>query len=255
MFAAGFWQLEKGVENGMAESEKTALASTPRPQLEAQLAAGQEILECYRLLAKTGDNIVGELIRGHETFYQWNHYPDGDAYDGETHSQYYYHSHREDREEHGHFHVFLRPKGMPAGIRPAPLPDFEAPEDSNGALSHLIAISMDAYGFPTSLFTTNRWVTGEAWYVAKDVCQMIARFEMDQARPSWPVNRWVTAMVRLFQREIFDLIAQRDLAVEAWEKQHPDRNVYEDRELETTSEMDISVDDKLRQLETVLAQQ
>lgn len=228
------------------------LASIPRSELEVQLAAGHEIAECYRLLAKTGDNIVGELIRGRETFFQWNHYPEGDAYDGETHSQYYYHAHREDREEHGHFHVFLRPKGMPKGINPVPLPDFEPPEDVNAALSHLIAISMDAYGYPTSLFTTNRWVTGEAWYRAEDVCQMIGFFQMDQARPSWAVNRWITAMLRLFQPEIFDLVSRRDLAVAAWEKQHCDRNVYEDRELEITVEMEISVEDKLRQLEALL---
>ena len=128
-----------------------------RPKLEAMLTAGHEILECYRLLTKTGDNVVGELIRGHETFYEWNHYPEGDAYDPETHSQYYYHAHREDREEHGHFHTFLRPKGMPSDIRPALLADFEPPEGDNAALSHLIAISMDAHGYPTGLFTTNRW--------------------------------------------------------------------------------------------------
>lgn len=224
----------------------------PRPKLEAMLTAGHEILECYRLLTKTGDNVVGELIRGHETFYEWNHYPEGDAYDPETHSQYYYHAHREDREEHGHFHTFLRPKGMPSDIRPAPLADFEPPEGDNAALSHLIAISMDAHGYPTGLFTTNRWVTGEVWYAAEDVCRMVEIFEMDQARPSWPVNRWITAMLQLFQPEIFDLLSRRDAAVKAWEGKHPDRNTYEDREFEITSEINISVEDKLRQLEAML---
>ncbi len=223
-----------------------------RSKLEAMLTAGHEILECYRLLTKTGDNVVGELIRGHETFYEWNHYPEGDAYDPETHSQYYYHAHREDREEHGHFHTFLRPKGMPSDIRPALLADFEPPEGDNAALSHLIAISMDAHGYPTGLFTTNRWVTGEVWYAAKDVCRMVEIFDMDQARPSWPVNRWVTAMLRLFQPEIFDLLSRRDAAVKAWEEKHPDRNVYEDREFEVASEIDISVEGKLRQLEAML---
>lgn len=222
------------------------------PKLEAMLMAGQEILECYRLLTKTGDNVVGELIRGHETFYERNHYPEGDVYDPKTHSQYYYHAHRDDREEHGHFHTFLRPKGMPSDIRPVPLADFKPHEGGNAALSHLIAISMDVHGYPTGLFTTNRWVTGEVWYAEKDVCRMVEIFEMNQAYPSWPVNRWVTAMLQLFQTEIFDLLSQRDAAVKAWEQSHPDRNIYEDRELEVTSEIDISVDDKLYQLETLL---
>lgn len=224
----------------------------PRPKLEAMLAAGQDILECCRLLDKTGDNVVGELLRGHETFYEWNHYPKGDAYDSETHSQYYYHAHRQDREEHGHFHTFLRPKGMPLDVRPALLADFEPPEGDNAALSHLIAISMDVYGDPIALFTTNRWVTGEVWYGAKDVCRLVERFEMDQAHPSWPVNRWITGMLRLFQMEIFDLLLCRDAAIEAWQQKHPDRNVYEDREFEIASEINISVEDKMRELERML---
>jgi len=230
----------------------TDLAAISHPKLKAQWTAGREVLECYRLLAKTGDNVVGELIRGHKTFYQWDHYPEGDAYDGETHSQYYYHAHREGQDEHGHFHVFLRPKGMPPGIRPMPVPDFEPPADGNAALSHLIAISMDAFGHPSCLFTANRWVTGETWYAGEDVCRMVACFKMDQARPSLLVNRWITAMLKFFEPEICDLIARRDLSVEAWKKQHPDGNVFEDRELETTSEIEISVDDKLRQLEAIL---
>ncbi len=215
-------------------------------------AAGREVLEYHRLLDKTDDNIVGELLRGQGTFYQWNHYPEGDAFDAETHSQYYYHAHRGDREEHGHFHIFLRPQGMPAGIRPAPLSDLALPEGENAALSHLVAIAMDDYGYPISLFTTNRWVTGEVWYAAKDVCRMVKVFEMDQARPSLLVNRWITAMLRFFEMEIFDLVARRDVSVRAWQEKYPDRNVYEDRALEITSEMPISVEDRLRQIEEML---
>ena len=111
---------------------------------------------------------------------------------------------------------------------------------------------MDAHGYPTGLFTTNRWVTGEVWYAAEDVCRMVEIFEMDQARPSWPGNRWITAMLQLFQPEIFDLLSRRDAAVKAWEGKHPDRNTYEDREFEITSEINISVEDKLRQLEAML---
>lgn len=231
----------------------TDLAAIVRSRLEAQWTAGHEVLECTRHLAMTGDNIVGELIRGYKIFSQWDHYPEGDAYDGKTYSQYYYHAHREDTDAHGHFHIFLRPKGMPPGIRPMPFPGFEPPADRNDALSHLIAISMDACGCPIGLFTTNRWVTGETWYAAKDVRRMLACFEMGQARPSILVNRWITAMLRLFQPEIHDLIARRDLSIAAWEKQHPDGNVFEDQALDVTSEIRISVDDKMRQLEAQLA--
>ena len=76
----------------------------PRESLEPMLAAGDEILECYRVLAKTGDNIVGELLRHQGTFYEWNHYPKGDIFDHATHSQYFYHAHVKGQRkgEHGH---------------------------------------------------------------------------------------------------------------------------------------------------------
>ena len=99
---------------------------------------------------------------------------------------------------------------MPSGISPAPLPDYAPPGDANDALSHLVAISMDKYGLPIKLFTTNRWVTGETWYRAPDVVAMLDRFEMDLAQPSWPVNRWLTAMVRLFRPQIASLLDERD---------------------------------------------
>ena len=40
------------------------------------------------------------------------------------------------------------------------------------AISHLIAISMDAWGDPIGLFATNRWVTDETWYPAEMVIAM-----------------------------------------------------------------------------------
>ncbi len=82
----------------------------PRESLEPMLAAGEEIQECYRVLAKTGDNIVGELLRHQGTFYEWNHYPKGDIFDHATHSQYFYHAHVKGQRkgEYGHFHTFLR---------------------------------------------------------------------------------------------------------------------------------------------------
>ena len=98
----------------------------PREGLERMRAAGEEIRKCYRVLDKAGLNIVGEILRGQGTFYENEHYPADDVFDGETHSQYYYHAHRGPMAEHGHFHTFLRAAGMPApspGRRvPAPCP-------------------------------------------------------------------------------------------------------------------------------------
>ncbi|MCP4328537.1 MAG: hypothetical protein GY791_08900 [Alphaproteobacteria bacterium] len=216
-----------------------------KAELERMAVAGEEVVDCIRVLAKSGDNIVGELLRHEGEFLQWDHYPPGDVYDRDSASQYYYHSHPPEERpgEHGHFHTFIRPKGMPDDIKPAMVPDFEAPEDANDALSHLIAISMNNYGLPISLFTTNRWVTGEIWYTASDVTRLLDCFEIDLVNPgTWPVNCWLTGMVQLFRPQIADLVRQRDAAVAAWTPKDPKKSVYEDRTLEITSKTAVSID-------------
>jgi hypothetical protein len=69
---------------------------------------------------------------------------------------------------------------------------------------------MDAYGWPIGLFTTNRWVTNQTWYSAADTIRMLDRFLIDHAYPSWPVNRWISAMFRLFRPQIVELLERRD---------------------------------------------
>ncbi len=228
------------------------LSQLARSRLEEMAAAGDEILECYRVLQKAGANIVGEVLKGQGTFTEWNHYPEGDVYDSETHSQYYYHAHRGSENEHGHFHTFLRQPGMPPGVRRVRYRGKEKWPTGKDALSHLIAISMDAHGYPIRLFSTNRWVTGETWYAAKDVCAMLERFVIDHAYPSWPTNRWLGAMFRLFSPQIAALVEERDRSVASWREQHPDSDVFEDRELDVTSALDISVEAQIEKVRSAL---
>lgn len=233
------------------------LGALGRARLEEMAAAGEEVLNVHRVLAKTGDNVVGDVLRGQGTFFEWDHYPKGDVYDQETHSQYYYHAHAADQRfpgEHGHFHTFLRPKGMPPGVKPAKVPGYTPPKDPNDALSHIIAISMDKHGMPFRLFTVNRWVTGEVWYTADDVIAMLDYFLIDHARPTWPVNRWISGMVRLFRPQIEELIHKRDATVGDWQARHADRDVYEDRSLEVTSYVDIGIQDQVRAVTRALEQ-
>ncbi len=233
------------------------LVELPSEALEAMAEAGREVAEVHRVLAKTGDNVVGELLKGHETFFEWDHYPPGDVYDSEFHGQFYYHAHPPEQrfdEEHGHFHTFLRPKGMPPGVKPAPVPGFTKPADPDDELSHLVAIAMTKTGLPFRLFTVNRWVTGEVWYSAEDVTAMLDYFKIDHAQPSWPVNRWISGMVGLFKPHIARLVEARDRTVAAWVEAHPERDVYEDRELEVTSFLDVSVEDHVRAVARALMQ-
>jgi hypothetical protein len=117
-----------------------------------------------------------------------------------------------------------------------------------------IAISMDRAGWPIGLFTTNRWVTGETWYPAHGVSAMLGGFDLKMNKPCWPVNRWLTDMLVLFRPQIETLLQQRDERIRAWQREHPEvENVYEDRRLEVTSQMPISVEAQVDALEEALA--
>ena len=81
---------------------------------------------------------------------------------------------------------------------------------------------------------------------------MLDRFAIDHAQPSWPVNRWVGAMLRLYRPYVVALIAARDAALANWRENHPDRDAYEDRELEITSLLDISIGEDIPKIEAAL---
>ncbi len=224
---------------------QAALERLDARQLTRLQAAGEEVLECWRVLRKAGLNVVGELLRGPRGFVELEHYPDDDVFDAQTQSQYYYHAHRGLPGENGHFHTFVRQPGMPPDMRPVAERGSEPWPAGEAALSHLVAISMDAWGYPIGLFTTNRWVTDEAWYAAADVTQLLERFRIDHAGPSWPANRWISAMFQLFQPQMALLLEERDRQVALWAQAHPGQDVFEDRALEITSWLSISVDAQL----------
>lgn len=113
------------------------------------------------------------------------HYPAGDLYDRKTRSQAYFHVHAVGMA--GHFHLFLRPGGIPPG-----LVALAGPTDGP---AHLGAIELDMEGWPVAVFATNRWVTGEAWYGAADLIRMLPCFHLDLPAPFTRLGQWLTAFV------------------------------------------------------------
>jgi hypothetical protein len=81
---------------------------------------------------------------------------------------------------------------------------------------------------------------------------MLDSFLIDHAQPSWPVNRWVSGMIRLFRPQIVSLLEARDAAIERWRQTYPDRNVYEDEALEITSMTDIDIDQQITRVNELL---
>jgi hypothetical protein len=184
---------------------------------EAVERAGQEIAFCEALLAKGGLSVLSETFRDHPQPKVWEHYPPGDVFDPASGSQWFYHCHpaEEGLAEHGHFHCFLRPQGK------------------DGPVHHLVAIGVNAHGRATRLFTVNQWVVGDDWLDAAGTIPLLGRFDMQMPRPSYLVNRWLTAMIVAHEDEIAALVRQRDARLAA----HAGDSPREDRALEVTSEL------------------
>lgn len=242
--------------------------------LAAMRQAGRELLDWQRILAKTGDTILGQLLGREATpgVADWTHYPHGDVYDSATNAQYFFHRHAADAShrdrEHGHFHTFMRPHGMPPGTRPLVMPELaiaDAPSqpmdppsppapqpnqgDGNDKFSHLIAVALDPAGTPTQLFTTNRWVTGETWYAAEDVIAMLDGFRLGLAGTGQPLHGWLAALLGLYRPDIAALLRARDAAIMSWRRRHRGKvHVFEDKRLEIASSLAIEPADRLDQL-------
>lgn len=195
---------------------------------EAKARARLEIAHCEAVLAKAGLSVLGETLRDATDIRQWDHYPPGDVFDPQSGAQWYYHCHAADQDaaaeadapasEHGHFHCFVRPHG------------------AGGPIHHLAAIGVDAHGRILRLFTVNRWVVGDDWLDAEGTIALLSRFNVEMPRPSYLVNRWLTAVFVACEDEIAGLIRARDRTIEA---HVPPQGVAprEDRSLEVTSEL------------------
>ncbi len=220
-----------------------ALRELDAPAFAAMCDAAFEVVAATRELAHEGLNPVTAVLHGAAVVEEWVHYPQpDDVRDPATGAQYYYHAHAAAERvagEHGHFHTFLRPQGMPA-----------ARDDSTDAFTHLIGLSMDRHGRPFRLFTTNRWVTGEEWHDADQIIPMLEGFVVDGAQPCRALNRWLTAMVRLFRPGIVALIRARDTALAAAPRSTHCR-VHEDRALHVISEAPIDLAGQIRAIDEV----
>jgi hypothetical protein len=189
--------------------------------VQDRLQAAQEAQFCERVLAKSGDTVLTDALRGATGITTWAHYPAEDVFDPETGAQWFYHCHdpASDAREHGHFHCFVRPEGR------------------TGPIHHLAAVGVDAQGRLIRLFTVNQWVVGDQWADAEATIALLDRFDSHHARPGYLVNRWLTAILRLYGDEVRGLIRARDVALNA----RGGDDVRQDRSLEVTSSLDVDL--------------
>ena len=85
-----------------------------------------------------------------------------------------------------------------------------------------------------------------------DIIRMLNRFEMDLITPSWPVNRWLSAMITLFRPQIELLLHKRDAVLQREMTSGRKDDVLEDRKLEITSMTRIDSDRQIAAVKKAL---
>ncbi|WP_419183658.1 DUF6969 family protein [Sinorhizobium meliloti] len=101
------------------------------------------------------------------------------------------------------------------------------------------AVGVDAHGRLLRLFTVNQWVVGDDRLGTEGTIALLPRFDVQMPRPSNLVNRWLTAIFTAYEREISELIRERDRAL-LTHRQPEGVEARQDRALEVTSELEPS---------------
>lgn len=213
------------------------------------LTYAKRVLNAQQLMQKNdGNTILNHTLMGATIHKRMEHYPENDRIDSNTGAQYYYHCHREnyEREEHGHFHCFLRYKHIPKRIKPLALPDWDKHIDN--PMTHLVAISMNRYGQPIRLFAVNRWITSEICYDAYHTPYFLRRYKMTkQDDPYWQIlDQWIEGMLHLFSPQIEWLNIQRDLKIKEQIALNPGVNLYEHEPLDELAEIKIDLNQHIQ---------
>lgn len=156
-----------------------------------------QLMTLMQDLASEGRSVLGELMGAGTQPLAYAHHPADDAHDAHSGYRWYYHSHAASGRtpgEHGHFHLFR--------------------DDRDGdRVTHLVAIAVDARGWPLALVAPNAWVTDEAWAPASAVLRWIAEFEVLEPPALHRVHAWLALMLRAFAPQLRDLLLARDARI------------------------------------------
>jgi len=196
------------------------------------LTAARQVVAVQARYAAAGLGLAQAALGGAARFDTLRHYPAGDVIDRANASQFYYHAHgsrRRPAAEHGHFHLFVRGSGP-------------------GDFSHLVALSLDAHGWPLRWFTTNRWVTGERWIDADTAIAALAGFRPRTHGRLAPVAAWLSAMVALYADTLAALLRRRDAVLARRLRTQPAQALFEDRRLDVVTATRVSLPRRLQRL-------
>lgn len=186
--------------------------------------------------AQRGVGMAQLALAGARHFETWRHYPQGDAHDRVHGTQFYYHAHGSRRtraDEHGHFHLFVRP----------------APE----RFHHLAALSLDGLGRPLRWFTTNGWVTGEQYRDAAQLLPLLDGFSLTCRGRLAPLAAWLQSLVRLYRAPLSRLLVRRDAMLWRHARGRELEAVLQDRRLDVLSQCAIDLPTRIARIGTLSA--
>lgn len=191
---------------------------TPYPQ-----HAAQRLYECIVALGAGHTNPVLEVLRGVEQLQAERKYPEEYLCFGGTSWRAFYHCHNTpdiNTHEHGHFHVFAR-----------------MPETNDW--THVAGLAMDGLGQPLHWFAVNQWVTNEHWLPMAQVMDLFGL--LPRSGDLTLVERWLVAMLDLFQADIRQLLILRDDKLGTLTMDREAEQVFGDRGVYTLASIPIDV--------------
>lgn len=220
------------------------LSRVAQTDLRDMQSAVTEMLAILEEAAAQEYHILTSILQNPASgsFQEWDHYPAGDVHDRAQGCLWFYHAHSAEEaemrpwQEHGHFHLFLYSEHFPKEQPPIALPN--APDFEKGGLVHVIAVSFNHQALPIRLFTTNRWVTDEWIYPARDIIQALSQFNLTD-QPYELTSRWLTSLLRIYRPQIIWALTARDQIMQ--EKQNHIENFFENQEVEILSAVEFDL--------------
>lgn len=190
----------------------------------------EELFYCTHEMGLQQTNPVLLILGNTQSTNAFQHYPADAYYFGNQNWRAYYHSHRSPLnldQEHGHLHIFTR-------------------NNIDEEWAHCFALSMDKFGQPQYIFTTNLWVTEGAWLEVDQLIKSLHQLEDDNGEDLLILD-WLTSFILTFQDEIKDAIVKRDDTFSIYSRDDINE-CFEDRNLYHLSIIPVSLQRKLNTL-------
>lgn len=233
-----------------ADLGKTHPGRSATPAHDVERRGASALVDHYRRLALTRSHLLARILQDVPPT-QWEHYPCDDAISHDRRFQWYYHSHspadRPESKEHGHFHLFARTEcagGHIASRSEQTFLDGLAAADSEATTRHLLCIGLSPLGVPISLFTVNRWVTGDLLLSSASSLGLLESMELNTGYPV--IDAVLMALTQLYRPDIRVLMRRRDAVLRARAAEGP--RTLDDIRVEVLSELSIDIDQRIATL-------